>query len=244
MVEYTVHSFVTRSAHGLSWAPAMTANLVNIGEVIVNGLLFDPKNGPALRTMDLDQIYKSIPYLFQLLDERGVEYVLVGGIAMLAYIEGRNTQDIDLILASSDVAKLPEIKIEDRNAEFASGRLGDLRIDLLFSDAKLFHAVQREYSTTKRFVEREVRCATVEGLLLLKLFALPSIYRQGRFAKVRAYEKDIADLLDRNRLPIEPLLGVLSKYMLASDLDEVRGIVADIQDRIARETTRFQKPIE
>jgi hypothetical protein len=217
----------------------MAENLVGIGEVIVNGLLFDPKNGEALRKMDLDELYKSIPRLFELLDKRRVDYVLVGGIAMLAYVEGRNTQDIDLIVASSDLLKLPEIKIEDQNAEFARGHFGDLRIDFLFSDSQLFDVVRRDYSTTKRFVERDVRCATVEGLLLLKLFALPSVYRQGRFTKVRSFEKDIADLLDRQRSSIEPLLCMLSKYMLASDLDEVRKIVGEIQERIARETTRF-----
>jgi 3',5'-cyclic AMP phosphodiesterase CpdA len=220
----------------------MAENLVHIGEVVVHGVLFDPKNGDALRNMDLDGLYKSVPRLFELLDQRAVDYVLVGGIAMLAYIEGRNTQDIDLIVASGDLAKLPEITIDDRNPEFARGHFGDLRVDFLFSDGQLFDLVRREYTTTKRFVERDVRCATVEGLLLLKMFALPSVYRQGNFAKVRTYEKDIADLVDRDRVPIEPMLSVLSKYMLASDLNEVRKIAGDIQHRIAREADRFQTP--
>jgi hypothetical protein len=221
--------------------PLMPENLVHIGEVIVNAVLFDPKNGEALRTMDLDELYKSIPRLFELLDQRGVDYVLVGGIAMLAYVDGRNTQDIDLIVASADLAKLPEIKIEDQNPEFARGHFGDLRVDFLFSDSKLFDVVARGYTTTKRFVERDVRCATVEGLLLLKLFALPSLYRQGRFEKVDLYEKDVASLLRQVRQGTDGLLNVLSKNMLASDIEEVRKIVTDLQDRIAREATRFPK---
>jgi hypothetical protein len=35
----------------------------------------------------------------------------------------------------------------------------------------------------------------VEGLILLKLYALPSLYRQGNFAKVGIYENDVATLL-------------------------------------------------
>jgi hypothetical protein len=54
-------------------------------------LIFDPKNGERLRTMDFSELLKSVPKLFDLLDERGIEYALVGGIAMLVYIDGRNT---------------------------------------------------------------------------------------------------------------------------------------------------------
>ncbi|MBI5349508.1 MAG: hypothetical protein HZB77_09375, partial [Chloroflexi bacterium] len=51
--------------------------------------------------------------MFKLLEERKIGYVLVGWIAMLQYIEGRNTEDIDLIMALSSVQRLPEIKISE-----------------------------------------------------------------------------------------------------------------------------------
>lgn len=217
----------------------MSENPVHIGEVIVHGIVFDPKNGEALRTMNLDDLYKSIPRLFELLDERGVEYVLVGGIAMLAYVEGRNTQDVDLIVAARDLEKIPEIKIEDRNPQFARGWLGDLRVDFLFTDNQIFQAVKKMHVTTKRFVERDVPCATVEGLLLLKLSALPDLYRQGQFAKVDVYEKDVVSLLRLLPEKSDAVIRELAKYMLASDVDEVRKIVAEIEDRIAKQAQRF-----
>jgi hypothetical protein len=204
----------------------MTEHLVDIGEVIVHGVLFDPKNAEAWR-------------LFDLLDERKVDYVLVGGIAMLAYIEGRNTQDIDLIVAEDDLAKLPEIRIEDRNADFARGWYGDLRVDFLFTRGKLFDTVRRNYVTTKPFAERKVKCATVEGLLLMKLFALPDKYRRAHFDRVRLYEKDTADLIEKFRPTLPPLFMELAKHMLPSDVDEIRKIVADIEERIARQSQRF-----
>lgn len=43
--------------------------------------------------------------LFALLDRRGIAYVFVGGIAMLQYVGGRNTEDIDLIVAPSAVRR-------------------------------------------------------------------------------------------------------------------------------------------
>ena len=50
----------------------MSDHLVDIGEVIVHGVLFDPKNTEAWRNMDVVQnIYRAVPKLFDLLDERG-----------------------------------------------------------------------------------------------------------------------------------------------------------------------------
>jgi hypothetical protein len=217
----------------------MNQNLVHIGEVIVHGVMFDPKNSEAVRAMDLNDLYGAASRLFKLFDERGVEFVLVGGIAMLTYVEGRNTQDIDLIISRDDLNKLPEIIIEDQNAEFARGRYGDLSIDFLFTNSKLFDHVRRKHSTMQNFVERAVPCATVEGLLLLKLFALPSLYRQAQFSKVNIYEGDAANLIARYQISTQPLLDELANYLLPSDVDEVRKIVADIEDRIARQAQRF-----
>ncbi len=218
----------------------MADELVDIGEVIVHGVVFDPKNVEVWHNMDLVQnIYRSVPRLFELLDERGIDYVLVGGIAMLAYVEGRNTQDIDLIIDAGELAKLPEIRIEDQNLEFARGWFGDLRVDFLFTKDKLFELVRRKYTTTKRFVERDVPCATVDGLLLMKLLALPDKYRRAHFDKARQYEKDVADLIERYRPNTAPLFDELARHMLPSDVDEICKIVAEIEDRLARQSQRF-----
>ncbi len=218
----------------------MAEHLVHIGEVLVHGVLFDPKNTAAWRSMDVEGLYQAAPRLFDLLDERGVEYVLVGGIAMLAYVEGRNTQHIDLIVSAADLAKVPELQVEDQNAEFARARYGELQVDLLLAEKKLFDFVRRQFTTVLPFAEHNVRCATVEGLLLLKLFALPSLYRQGRFEKVRAYEKDVADLLERYQPDMNAILSELDRHLLASDAEEVRRIVADIGERLGRQSERFR----
>ncbi len=79
-----------------------------------------------------------------------------------------------------------------------------------------------------------VPCATVEGLLLLKLYALPSLYRQGSFAIVGLYENDVATLIQAYRPALESLLEELSGHLRPDDLAAVRGIVSDIQGRIER----------
>jgi len=214
---------------------------VHIGEVIVNGVMFDPKNGERLRTMDLNELFDSVPRLFDLLDERQIDYVLVGGIAMLVYVEGRNTQDIDLIISRQDLAKLPEIIIEEDNPDFARCWLGDLRVDFLFTKNELFAKVRQSHVVLQEFVQRKVPCATEAGLVMLKLFALPSLYRQGRFDRVRTYEKDIADLIAGYSPPVEPLFTELTKHMLPSDIEELKSIVTKIETEIADSQKRFSK---
>lgn len=88
-------------------------------------------------------------------------------------------------------------------------------------------------------MEREIVCATVEGLLLLKLFALPPLYRQGKFSRVEDYEHDIAVLLREHRPDVEAIDAELAGHLSASDLAEVRAIVAGIEKRIADSRGRF-----
>ena len=76
--------------------------------------------------------------------------------------------------------------------------------------------------------------ATVEGLLLLKLYALPSLYRQGNFARVGIYENDIATLLHYYQPDTDALLSEMSKYLTETDFEEIIGVVSDIQKRLKR----------
>jgi hypothetical protein len=218
----------------------MASSAVHIGDVIGHGILFDPRNSEAVHRMDFNDLLASIPRLFDLLDARGIEYVLVGGIAMRVHAPGRNTQDIDLIVPADAIDRLPEIRIVDRNESFARAEFGSLQIDFLLGDHALFDLVRSRHSRRERFVEREIVCATVEGLLLLKMFALPSLYRQGKFPRVEDYEHDIAVLLREHSPSLEPIFAELACHLSASDLAEVRSIVAGIEQRIAESRARFR----
>lgn len=206
---------------------------VDVGEVVRNAVLFNFKNRDA-DIVNLDSLFGDVERLFTVLQERGADYLLVGGVAMLRYVEGRNTEDVDLIFTVSDLEKLPELEVEDEDADFVRGRFGGLRVDLLLTRNPLFDKVKRRYATIGRFVERDIPCATVEGLLVLKLYALPSLYRQGDFARVGLYENDIATLMQAYRPPLEPLLAELEDHLSLTDLAAVRDIVADIRRRIER----------
>ena len=212
---------------------ANTSPRVHIGEVIRNAVLFNPGN-PQERLMNSDFLIETVARFFALLKERQIDYVLVGGIALLQYVEGRNTEDIDLIMALSALDQLPELQVEARDVDFARCKFDQLKVDILLASNPLFDRVRRHYATSRRFVEQDIPCGTVEGLILLKLYALPSLYRLGNFTRVGLYENDVATLLHAYKPPIEPLLDELSLHLTENDLIQVRQIVNEIQQRISR----------
>ena len=211
---------------------------LHIGNIIRNAQVFDFKRHqnfmPENESQQMDGLQQTVAGLFTLLEARRIHYVLVGGVAILQYVEGRNTQVIDLILALEDLDSLPEIKIQSSDADFARGDFQGLQVDLLFSRNRLFQKVQRQFATRRLFQEREIPCATVEGLLLLKLYALPALYRMGNFARVGLYENDIAVLMHDYQTDLTPLWKELACHLNQEDLKATQEIVFEIQARIAR----------
>ena len=211
---------------------------VYIGKVIQNAVVFNVQNWQG-QPMNSDHLLHNVARLFTLLEERKIDYLLVGGIALLQYVEGRNTEDIDLIMALASLKKLPEIKITGRDNNFARGRFDELQIDILLTRNRLFEKVRQGYATRQHFVERDIPCATVEGLLLLKLYALPSLYRQGNFARVGLYENDIATLMFSYRPNLELLFNELAQHLSETDLTAIQQIVTEIEQRLDRFNTGF-----
>jgi hypothetical protein len=210
-----------------------------IGHVIRNAIVFNIKNWPG-GTMDSDSMIQVVHDFFGILDQRKIDYVLVGGVALLHYIEGRNTEDLDLIMALSSLEKLPELRIASRDMNFVRANYKGLQIDILLTQNPLYQKVHSTYSKAQPFFDRHIPLATVEGLLLLKLYALPSLYRQGNFARVGIYENDIATLLHYYPTDTAILLKELSGYVDETDLAEIKSILGDIQKRIERFNKDFR----
>jgi hypothetical protein len=211
---------------------------VHIGKVVRNALLFNLSSPPGDSVSD-SELLGAVDRLFALLEERRIDFLLVGGIALLQYVEGRNTEDIDLIMALAALDRLPEIRKVGEELDFARGDYQGLRIDLLLTRNPLFETVHRRYATRRPFVEREIPCATPEGLVLLKLYALPSLYRQGNLTRVALYETDILMLMDRQKVDVEPLFTELAPHISPTDLASLRRITDEIRQRIERFGGRF-----
>ncbi|HKY29783.1 MAG TPA: hypothetical protein VJM12_17720 [Pyrinomonadaceae bacterium] len=208
---------------------------VHIGEVVRNAVVFHPGKEA---TVDADSLIETVAHFFSYLDEHRIEYVLVGGIALLKYVEGRNTEDIDLIMAVSSLRQLPELHIESRDVDFARGHFRNLKVDVRLTSNPVFDEVRKCHAVMQRFVEQDIPCATVEGLILLKLYALPSLYRQGNFTRVGLYENDVATLIQTYSPSLKPLVDKLSSYLNKSDLSQVQEILREIERRIRRFETQ------
>lgn len=188
--------------------------------------------------MNAATIPAEVERLFDLLTEKGVEFLLVGGVAMLAHMQGRNTEDVDLIMSLSDQERLqPPLLVEERDSFFARASFDQLRIDFLQAEHPLFAHVMREYSEARAFdflrAQRTIPCATPAGLLLLKLYALPSLYRQGQIQRANLYAGDIGQLLAAfPEMDTETLLGLLDSHGVSeSDVRELRRVVAEQRPR-------------
>ncbi len=190
-----------------------------------------------------DQLQRDLVRLFSMLHDRSVPYVLVGGVAMLTYVEGRNTKDVDLVLSVSSLEQLPEIVISDRTRNFARGMFGSLRVDVLLTTNPIFKTVQEQHAAVHHFMQTDVRCATVEGLMLLKFYALPSLYRQGDGERIGLYENDIFMLFEKYRPDVAALFSALTTHVSEDEMHELQNIWSDIQRRVDRlDRARQSKP--
>jgi hypothetical protein len=196
-----------------------------IDEIVENGIVFNLR-----RKMPMYDIRATVRALFTDLRAMKVDYVLVGGVALLSYVPGRNTQDVDLIIAPKQLSKLDwQATIQDN--DFGKANYHGFQVDLLLTTNPLFAYVQRKERTTITFDDINVPCATREGLLLLKLYALPSLYRQGNLARAALYETDILMLRQDAMIDEEKLLAILSVHLVAHDIDELRRILREQRER-------------
>ncbi len=190
-----------------------------------------------------DEFRGAADELFHLLQEREIEFVLVGGLAVLQWVEGRNTIDIDIVMSPQDLGRLPELTVLSRDSDFVRASFHGVVVDVLLTRNPVFDLVRERYAVRSQFREHTLPCATPEGIVLMKLYALPSLYRQGQFDHVRVYETDVARLVRAMSVDPEPLVNLLAPYLLASDVAEIRRIVSGIRRMIAEfEDERFGPP--
>jgi hypothetical protein len=210
---------------------------VHIGKVVRNARIFNFRN-PRGGSLSDSALLEAVARLFALLEERRIDYLLAGDIALLQYVEGRNTEDIYLIMSLSSLERLPELrKVGKEEDDFVRADFAGLQIDLLLISNPLFDEVHRRYATRQNFAEREIPCAAPEGLVLLKLYALPSLYRQGNVTRAALY--DILTLMSVRGVDPEPLFAELEPHVSATDLKALRQIVAEIRQRLAN-SGRFE----
>jgi len=206
-----------------------------LAAVLRHAQFFNPRKwDTTVSQPDFNQLVVTVGRLFEVLESSGVPYLLVGGIAMLTYVEGRNTEDIDLIMRRNDLDDLAQMVITNEDKNFIRADYQGLQVDLLLTQNPLFEQVQQQYRSEIEWGTRRISCATPEGLVILKLYALPSLYRQGKFDRAALYETDVLQLAYNYNVQLEPAIKIIEPHVIPSDRLEIRDIANDIEQRMQR----------
>ncbi len=212
----------------------MKTRPVDIARVLAESRATDPSRSLREEPAAYGLLDESVRTLFDELARLKIRFVLVGGLAVRHYVAGRNTGDIDLVMALRDARRIGGLEIFHVERDFAQATYAGIRVDLLLPANRLFALVARRYAREGQLLDRTVRVATPEGLILMKLFALPSLYRQGQMAKVTLYQADITELADMATANLRRLLVVLRPHLLESDHTALGEIVTEIEQFIGR----------
>lgn len=184
--------------------------------------------------MKPDSISQAVDRLFSLLEQRHIEYSLSGGMALHSYIQTPGSSDLVLLMDLSALENLPELSVSGQEGFSVHTEFEGEPVEIWHTQNPLYYKVCSKFSESRRFLDHDVPMVTVEGLLLLKMFALPSVYRQGSFAEASIQEAEIATLLHDYEPNISHLLDEVAVYLNDEDVTEVISIILDVQKRINR----------
>ena len=157
----------------------------------------------------------------------------------MRYINGRNTEDVVLIVAAPDLERLEGLTIEDQERDSVRARFCGLRVDFLLTQNPVFDYVGHHHVDSFTFRGRTITCSTVEGLVLLKLYALPFLYRQRLFDKVAIYETDVMMLLQAHSVEMDSVFEILQAHLSPGDVETLREIHREIVEKIETRRRRF-----
>jgi predicted nucleotidyltransferase len=173
-----------------------------------------PASGPALE--------RAFASLVNVLNQRGIQYAIVGGLATIQHTRVRTTDDIDALLSVTQLA-LPGLfealqargfsvdvtrnVRELRDDGLTTIRFADVVVDLLRPIVPAYaHVLERAITTEIR--GQSVRISSAEGLIVMKLMAMRP-----------QDQADIAELLTSyaGRLDLDFVRSELDTFTDASD---------------------------
>src|SRR5687768_3511141 len=102
-----------------------------IADILTHARAFNPRSA----MVDAD-LRSALHALFDELETRRIDYLL-GGVALLSYVAGRNTQDIDLIIDPAGAQQMPW-SAELRDRDFGGALYRSINVDFLLTSNALF----------------------------------------------------------------------------------------------------------
>ncbi len=210
---------------------------VCIKEIIYSANAFNTQNWLNGNKMNPDNLPKSVDNFLKLLAQNKIDIVIVGGIALRYYIKTRHKEDLDLIISRADFAKIsPTLNILESDDNFANCETTDgLKVDFLFTDNAIFSYVKKAFCQKRTYQEGSFFIATVEGLVLMKLYAWADLYLNGKLfndkyflTKSLRYKNDIEVLLLNYEINLIPLQRILKKNLEASKFELVENLIKEL----------------
>ena len=171
--------------------------------------------------IDYDMLPELVTKFLNLLEEKEVDFCIVGGIAYLAYIQDRNTKDLDILLSVTELEKIIDyIEVINKDANFTNAVFEGMRIDFLKTSNSLFEYVKENETTEYSFTEGLYPIATINGLILMRFDAIIDLYDKKDFNKILRFESDTQFLTRNYKINWEHIWKVSQKFFTDRQISE------------------------
>lgn len=180
--------------------------------------------------IDYDMLPVLVTKFLNLLEEKQVDFAIVGGIAYLAYIQDRNTKDLDILISVKELDKIIEhVEVINKDVNFTNAVFEGMRIDFLKTSNSIFEYVKENETTKYDFEEGLYPVATVNGLILMRFDAIIDLYQKGRFDKIDRYEWDLSRLTRSFEIDWEHIWKISRKFFTTGQIAEFQKMIAEWQ---------------
>jgi hypothetical protein len=197
-----------------------------ISQSIYDANAFNIQNWRDGFPIDYDMLPELVTKFLNLLEEKQVDFAIVGGIAYLAYIQDRNTKDLDILLSVTELEKILDyVEVTNKDLNFTNAEFEGMRIDFLKTSNSLFEYVKENETTNYDFTEGSYPIATINGLILMRFDAIIDLYQKGNFTKIVFYERDLQVLTLNYEIDWEHIWKVSRKFFTGGQIVEFQEMV-------------------
>ena len=180
--------------------------------------------------IDYDMLPDLVLKFLKLLEDLKVDFCIVGGIAYLAYIQDRNTKDLDILISVAELDKIIDyVEVTNKDANFTNTKFEGMSIDFLKTSNALFNYVKAHEMTAYNFTEGLYPIATINGLILMRFDAIVDLYQKARFDKIDRYEWDLATLTRHYQIDWEHIWKISQKFFTDGQISEFKKMVENWQ---------------
>lgn len=183
------------------------------------------KNGFPI---DYDMLPELVIKFLNLLEEKQVDFAIVGGIAYLAYIQDRNTKDLDILISVKELDKIIDyVEVTNKDVNFTNALFEGMRVDFLKTSNSIFEYVKKHETTEYNFEEGLFPVATINGLILMRFDAIIDLYQKGNFNKIIFYERDLQVLTLNYEIDWDHIWKISKKFFTNGQIAEFQKMVAE-----------------